>query len=460
MRASYSAGRGESNGAVGRRRTIVLLPRGRGVARLSVRRWPGRPVAAAFRAEAESLFALAMGLVSPGSVRLDLLGRRSRGGLSTRARRFAVIGAVAALFVALLAGGEAVVASRATRTAEIADELAAMAPDLERIAALRDRVCMVNEFDAARTRYLDALRELSVALPSDVHLSALSIDEKDRVRITGFAQTSGSVAAAVAALNETDVFGDVRYEDIRTTASRTDRGGAVRRERLAGRRDGRRRAMISTRERWLVIVTMSALGLVVVDRSTRGKMNVLSRPHILTLDNKEATITVGNEVPFVRNTRVTDEGSTYNTVEYEDVGIILTVTPHVNSEGWVILEVTPEVSAITDSTVSITEGVTAPIFTKRTAETSVAVRDGQTIVIGGMMRDSINDTVKAVPVLGQIPVLGGLFRQRKAQKEKTELLVFITPYVIDSGDDLREASGDILDRARVLPSHTSGLELR
>jgi general secretion pathway protein D len=178
---------------------------------------------------------------------------------------------------------------------------------------------------------------------------------------------------------------------------------------------------------------------------------VLSRPQILTLDNQEATITVGEEVPFIRNTRVTDQGSTFNTIEYEDVGIILTVTPHINPNGWVILDVHPEISAISDSTVPIAEGVTAAVFTKREARTTVAVRDGQTIVIGGMMRDNMRDVVRSVPFLGRIPLLGGLFRFTDTVKEKTELLIFLTPYILKSEQELQRMSGEVLDRARLLP---------
>ena len=173
-----------------------------------------------------------------------------------------------------------------------------------------------------------------------------------------------------------------------------------------------------------------------------GKLDILSRPHILTSDNQTATITVGQEVPFIRNTRVTEGGDTFNTIEYEDIGIILEVTPHINPEGLVIMDVAPEISTTTAETVPISETVDAAVFAKRSAQTRIAIRDAETIVIGGLMQDEKTRSVKKVPVLGDVPLLGALFRRTIDRKQKTELLIFLTPHVAHEANQLQAMSRD------------------
>ena len=156
---------------------------------------------------------------------------------------------------------------------------------------------------------------------------------------------------------------------------------------------------------------------------------MLSRPYILTSDNQEATITVGNEVPFITNTRITDTGQTINTIQYQDIGIILDVTPHINPEGLVILDVAPEISEQTGQGVTISQGVAAPVFSKRSAQSRVGIVDGQTIVIGGLMQDQKTQTITKVPFLGDLPGIGPAFTRYQNTKTKTELLIFLTPHV-------------------------------
>ena len=191
-------------------------------------------------------------------------------------------------------------------------------------------------------------------------------------------------------------------------------------------------------------VTMNAL-------REAGKLDVLSRPHILASDNQEATITVGQEVPFIRNSRVTDTGQTINTVEYEDIGIILRVTPHINPDGLVIMDINPEVSTLTGITVPISDNVDAPVFAKRSAKSRVAIRNGQTIVIGGLMEDRKIETIKSVPGLGKIPLLGFFFRRKQENKVKTELLIFLTPHVALQPEDLKGISDEESGRLKVIP---------
>src|SRR5205085_7069263 len=127
--------------------------------------------------------------------------------------------------------------------------------------------------------------------------------------------------------------------------------------------------------------------------------------------------------------RTTETGQTINTIQYQDIGIILNVTPHINEDGLVIMDVAPEVSSLTGTTVPISENASAPVFAKRSAQSRVGIKDGQTIVIGGLMEDRKTSTLSKVPLLGDVPGLGLLFQRRQTTKTKTELLIFLTPHV-------------------------------
>ncbi|MDB5326313.1 MAG: gspD 1, partial [Phycisphaerales bacterium] len=120
---------------------------------------------------------------------------------------------------------------------------------------------------------------------------------------------------------------------------------------------------------------------------TSGKLDVLSRPYILASDNQLASIVVGQSIPFITDSRVTDAGQQINTTEYRDIGILLDVIPHVNPDGVVILDVAPEISTLTGDSISTGPNVSQPIIAKRSAQSRVGVKSGQTIVIGGLMQD-------------------------------------------------------------------------
>jgi len=182
-----------------------------------------------------------------------------------------------------------------------------------------------------------------------------------------------------------------------------------------------------------------------------SQLDVLSRPYILTADNQQASIMIGQEVPFITNTRTTDTGQTINTIQYDDIGIILNVTPHINPQGVVTLDVAPEISTLTGETVPISETVNAPVFAKRSAMSRLAILDGQTVVIGGLMEDRKTDAVSKVPLLGDIPGLGLLFRRKVTKKSKTELLIFLTPHVARGPEDLQPMSRDEQAGAKVIP---------
>src|SRR5262249_46404369 len=153
-------------------------------------------------------------------------------------------------------------------------------------------------------------------------------------------------------------------------------------------------------------------------------------------------LTVGQIVPFITESRLDTNNNTVNTIQYQNIGIILQVTPHINPDGLVIMDVAPTISALTDTTVQISNGVTAPIFQNRSAQSRVGIKDSQTIVIGGLMQDQKTQTLEKVPLLGDIPLLGLAFQRNQVKKTKTELLIFLTPHVAAAPEALRSMSAD------------------
>jgi general secretion pathway protein D len=184
-----------------------------------------------------------------------------------------------------------------------------------------------------------------------------------------------------------------------------------------------------------------------------NKLDVLSRPYILTSDNQEADITVGSEVPFITSTDTDVNGGIHNNAQYQDIGIILTVTPHINPEGLVTMLVSPQVSSLTAQTVTIQQGVSLPVFDVRSADSYLTVRDGQTVVIGGMMQDQKTESVSKIPILGDIPLIGKLlFSYNTTDKNKTELLIFLTPHVAQDPAALKPMANDEMHGLRLTPN--------
>lgn len=168
------------------------------------------------------------------------------------------------------------------------------------------------------------------------------------------------------------------------------------------------------------------------------KINTLATPHILTQDNKEARIQVGREVPIITGTQstitaVAQQGqNVFQTLQQRDVGRILTIKPHVNEKRQVTLDVQLEVSDIESLT---TGAIGSPTFSKRTAQTSVVVEDGQSLLIGGIISTLRRNEYSGVPLLSKIPVIGYLFRTTTEVLEKTELFLMLTPHVIATPEE-------------------------
>jgi general secretion pathway protein D len=172
----------------------------------------------------------------------------------------------------------------------------------------------------------------------------------------------------------------------------------------------------------------------------RDSVNVLSTPKILTSDNKEAEIVVGENVPFIskRERDATAQNILLSSIERKDVGITLKITPHITEGDSVKLDIYQEISAVkkeanTDILINI-----GPTTTKRSTKTTVVVKDKQTVVISGLMQEKQEEVERKVPLLGDIPLLGWLFKYKATQKAKTNLLVFITPHIVRDAQDLAD----------------------
>ncbi len=185
--------------------------------------------------------------------------------------------------------------------------------------------------------------------------------------------------------------------------------------------------------------------------AANGKVEILSRPSILARNNQEAVIVVGQEVPFITNSRITDNGQTINTVQYDNVGIILRVTPFITSEGTVEMIVAPEISTLTDKTVAISDKATSPVIAKRSAETVVVTPNAKTVVIGGLMETQKIESIRKVPILGDIPVLGFPFKRTVKSDVKKELMIFLTPYIVRDPKRMENLAAVELHKTELVP---------
>ncbi len=158
---------------------------------------------------------------------------------------------------------------------------------------------------------------------------------------------------------------------------------------------------------------------------TDTKFQVLSTPRIFTTNNMEAQINISQKIPYIVSTIQNINGTNSFNYGFQDVGIVLTVTPHITSNGYVTMDVLQTANDLQGYTT-----FNAPIVNQREAETTVSAKDGETIILGGMIRNQITSTMNKIPLLGDIPVLGSIFRNHTSDNQKTELLVFLTPRVV------------------------------
>ena len=193
-----------------------------------------------------------------------------------------------------------------------------------------------------------------------------------------------------------------------------------------------------------------AVAAVLRAAQTRNDIKILSSPHLLTQNNKEAEIIVGENVPFIasQSRDTTNLANVINTVERKDVGVTLKITPHIHESEFVSMDIYQESSALKESS-SLDQALVGPTTTKRSARTTVLVRSGDTILIGGIVQETKTDIESKVPILGSIPLLGWLFKYNSKSTNRTNLVILLTPHIIQEPgsftEKLAERQRKILD---------------
>lgn len=182
--------------------------------------------------------------------------------------------------------------------------------------------------------------------------------------------------------------------------------------------------------------------------ASRGDVNILSRPVLLAANNERAEINVGTQRPFVQVQRVlpTDNTARDQVVQYKDVGTRLQLVPTISSDGYVMLQVVQEINAATAE-----QQFNAPVISTRSIDTKLLVKDGQTIVLGGLIDRQREASQSGIPVLSSLPVIGGLFGRARFDRRQTELFLFLTPRVISRDEDASRMTHDYEKRVRLVP---------
>ncbi|MBI5677118.1 MAG: hypothetical protein HZC52_01195 [Planctomycetes bacterium] len=167
--------------------------------------------------------------------------------------------------------------------------------------------------------------------------------------------------------------------------------------------------------------------------ATNSNTKILSAPHILVRDEQPANIQVGSEVPILSSSgQTTGTNVVFEQVQYRDTGIILTVTPHIGENDFVTLEIKQEVSTAETTTTGVS---TSPTFSTRKAGTSLVIKSGHTISLGGIIEQKNEKSISKIPLLGDIPYLGNLFKTTSIANKRTELIMLITPYVANDAEE-------------------------
>jgi general secretion pathway protein D len=164
-------------------------------------------------------------------------------------------------------------------------------------------------------------------------------------------------------------------------------------------------------------------------------VNVISQPHLLMMDNNKASLEVGQSIPFPTSTMAAVTGGQTTVYQRQPVSLKLEITPHLNDSDSIRLELDGHIEDVPDAQSGNLQG--GPTTNLRTLKTAIVVRDGETVVLGGLQKETQSETVDKIPFLGDIPVLGRLFQQRSKERHKQDLLLVLTPYVIRDADDLR-----------------------
>jgi general secretion pathway protein D len=199
------------------------------------------------------------------------------------------------------------------------------------------------------------------------------------------------------------------------------------------------------------------IGAVLQAYQNDSDARILATPQLLTLDNEDAEITVGSNVPYVtRQDTTTTSTTNYSSYEYKDVGVTLKVTPQINKDGFIRMKLDQSVTKVVSKMAEVSTGVNilTPTTDKRTAKTTVVVKSGETVVIGGMIQEDSGSGTYKVPLLGDIPLLGWLFKSRSTTNKRTNLFVFITPRIILNPEDARKIREEKSDYIQAIQEGT------
>jgi general secretion pathway protein D len=158
----------------------------------------------------------------------------------------------------------------------------------------------------------------------------------------------------------------------------------------------------------------------------KTNFKILSTPEIVTIDNQEAIISIGEQIPFLTSSRVDENNNVISTYDYKDIGIVLKITPHINKNGYITMEINQQVKKLVEGTTILQN----PSVYNREITSKITVMNERTIVIGGLIRDDTVNIEQKVPLLGDIPLLGLLFRKDTKQRIRTNLMIFITPHIV------------------------------
>lgn len=194
--------------------------------------------------------------------------------------------------------------------------------------------------------------------------------------------------------------------------------------------------------------------------SSVTNVKVISSPTLMALNNQEATLQIGDQVPIVTRTATSvdnPDAPTVNTITMKDTGIILNVTPHVNTSGRVLLDIEQEASSVVRTT---TSGIDSPTIQQRKVQTRVAVDDGEALIIGGLIQERKTNQRGQVPILGEIPILGNAFKNKTNTIERTELVIFIRPKVVRNVEEARSANEEYRRRLDFGASETPGNRIK
>lgn len=242
---------------------------------------------------------------------------------------------------------------------------------------------------------------------------------------------SGNLASAYGKRDQTQVFGATTFGSLSSISLPTSV-------------DGLQGLVVGTRSRVINVpigggnsLSLPVFGGLFRALQTSGVVNVLSTPNILTRDNKEAEIIVGKKVPFISSQGRDINNQPINQIQREDVALTLRVKPQINSSDELTLDIFQEIQDIISNS-----DLYGPTTSKRSAKTTVLVKNGQTVTIGGLISDRVSETRSKVPLLGDIPLIGWLFRSSNNTKSRMSLMIFLTPSIIRSPEDLESISLD------------------